>query len=349
MGPPQSPFQPYAASYSNPTGPGDARPTAKQVIADCKAVGSLTGKAIVVTGAASGIGVATAAALYETGAQLFLTARDVPKLEHVIDGIVSASRSTDVPRPIPVEMHLDSLASVRRAAASIRSQTGTLSIIINNAGIMFVPFEKTEDGFESHLAVNHLAHFLLFQELRPLLAKTTKESGVKSRVICVSSSGHRFSSILFDNLNFENGNYNSTIAYGQSKTANIHMADTLTRLYGNQGIIGLSLHPGVILNTDIYRHMSKEALEDLDSKRDHKQIKSLEQGAATTVWAAVSPHFEDVGNGGRYLSDVGECPPMDASKTGVVGVSGYAPHAYDVESADRLWELSCKAVGISWD
>lgn len=127
------------------------------------------------------------------------------------------------------------------------------------------------------------------------------------------------------------------------------MATTLTRLYGDRGIVGLSVHPGVILTTDVYRYMSEEALKDLDSKRDHSQIKTAEQGAATTVWAVVSPHFDGPANGGSYLSDVGECPPMDPSKAGVVGVSGYAPHAYDEESADKLWQLSCKAVGIASD
>lgn len=96
----------------------------------------------------------------------------------------------------------------------------------------------------------------------------------------------------------------------------------------------------------IVSHMSEDALKDLDSKRDHSQIKSAEQGAATMVWAAVSPHFEDVANGGRYLSDVGECPPMDPSKAGVVGVPGYAPHAYDEEAADKLWRMSRHAIGV---
>jgi len=140
---------------------------------------------------------------------------------------------------------------------------------------MFVPFTKVIDGLESHLAVNHLAHFLLFQELYLLLGRTAERSVTKSRVISVSSSGHHFSEILFDNLNFEReDSYDSIIAYGQSTTANIYMANSISRVYAQQNIVGLYVHPGVILGTDIYRHMSAESLISLDKKRERRHIKS---------------------------------------------------------------------------
>jgi NAD(P)-dependent dehydrogenase (short-subunit alcohol dehydrogenase family) len=243
-------------------------------------------------------------------------------------------------------MHLGSFSSVREAASIVRSHTHTLSIIICNAGVMFVPRKLTEDGLDSHLGINHLAHFLLFQELKELLVQGARDSGSLSRVICVSSSGHRFSGINFDDMNFDRVEYDSVAAYGQSKTANIYMANALSRLYARDGIVGLSLHPGVIMETDIRRYMSEQAVSKLHSQTDHRRVKSAEQGVATAVWAAVSPYYEDASRGGRYLSDVGECSPIGANIKHAVGVSGYAPHAYDGVKADRLWQWSCEAVGV---
>ena len=343
------PYQPYATSHIDPQGPGDSRPTAQQILEDSNAIGNSSRKSILITGASSGLGIVTAAALYRTGAQLYLTARDVSKMEQIIDGIVAGYNSaavTSFPRPRSVEMHMDSLTSVRKAAEVVKSHSQTLNTIICNAGVMFVPHEPTEDGFEAHLSINHLAHFLLFQKLKQLLISGAAESQTLSRVVCVSSSGHRFSGINFDDINFDQSKYDPVVAYGQSKTANIYMASTLSRLHGGDGIIGLSLHPGVIMDTDVRRYMSEEAVASLHSQTDPRQVKSAEQGVATTVWAAASPYFEDVSRGGQYLSDVGECSPMDPNVKRAVGASGYAAHAYDEGKADRLWAWSCKAVGI---
>lgn len=345
-----TPFQPYASSHIDPQGPGDSRPTAQQTLEDCNAIGNLTQKSILITGASSGLGVATAAALYRTGAQLYLTSRNIPKMERVIDDIVaehSPTSRTSFPRPRSVEMHMDSFTSIREAAKIVSSQTQTLNAIICNAGVMFVPHEQTKDGFEAHLGVNHLAHFLLFQELKKLLVSGAAQSKSLSRVVCVSSSGHRFSGINFDDINFDQHEYDSVVAYGQSKTANIYMASTLSQLHKSDGIIGLSLHPGVIMETDVRRYMSEEAVEKLHSQTDLRQVKSAEQGVATTVWATVSPYFEDVSRSGRYLSDVGECSPMDPNMERAVGASGYVAHAYDEAKADMLWTWSCKAVGTA--
>ncbi|TKA73649.1 hypothetical protein B0A55_06507 [Friedmanniomyces simplex] len=344
---PTTPYQPYADVHKQTNGPGDARPTALQVVEDCGMLGKLTDKTILITGCSAGIGIDTARALYETGAKLLLTARDVPKLEKVIDDIVShAQHNKTGPKPEAIEIHLDSLASVRKGAEIIKAKSGgKLNILIANAGIMAVPLGKTIDGFESHMGTNHFAHFLLFQLLKPSLLQSAQDSGTASRVITVSSAGHRSSTIRFDDMFWDEdpGAYHKFLGYGQSKTANVYMANSIHRHYADKGVIGLSLHPGAIMTTDLGRHMTKEDFALFgDMSKFAKISKSAEQGAATTVWAAVSPHFEGQ-NGGRYLDDVGESGPMAAGA--LVGGAGYAPHAYDEEAEERLWGVSCRAVG----
>jgi hypothetical protein len=129
---PSTPYQPHAALHKDPQGPGDKRPTALQIVKDCNAVGKLGNKTILITGCSSGIGVETARALYETGARLFLTARDMPKLEKVIDDIVANAENESSERPVPIEMHLDSLESVRKGAEDFKAKSGgKLNILIS--------------------------------------------------------------------------------------------------------------------------------------------------------------------------------------------------------------------------
>ncbi|KXS93831.1 hypothetical protein AC578_8212 [Pseudocercospora eumusae] len=344
---PQSPYEPYAENHKDPQGPGDARPTALQTIKDCNASGKLKGKTILITGTSSGIGVDTAKALYETGAQLFLSARDIPKLEKVIDDIVSNSPSThkNYPRPEALEIHLDSLDSVRKGAEEFLKRSSQLNILINNAGVMACPQSKTKDGFELQIGTNHFAHFLLFQLLKPVLLSSSTPS-FNSRVINVSSAGHRRGGFIFEDYNFTKpGSYDKWRSYAQSKSANIYMASSIERHYGSKGLHGLSLHPGGI-NTELGRHLSEDDYKALDLDKFANILKSSEQGAATTVWAAVSDHFEGK-NGGRYLAECGECGPAPEN-AGIVA-PGYAPHVYDEESEERLWQLSYEAVGLPVD
>ena len=149
---PTNPFQPYASVHVETNGPGDARPTALQVVKDCNQIGKLKGKSALITGCSSGIGVETARALYEGGATLFLTARDMPKLEKVIDDIVSKAEAKGVPRPVGIEMHLDSLAGVRKGVEEFKAKSnGQLNILIENAGVMACPYSQTVDGFERQI------------------------------------------------------------------------------------------------------------------------------------------------------------------------------------------------------
>ncbi|KAM3424969.1 hypothetical protein BST61_g6940 [Cercospora zeina] len=339
---PTKPFKPYAEAHSNPQGAGDARPTALQILKDNNAEGKYKGNTIMITGASSGIGVETARALYESGAQLYLTARDMPKLEKVIEDIVQNATIKDAPHPKPLEMNLDSLDSIRKGAEDFKNQSSKLNILINNAGVMACPQAKTKDDFELQIGTNHFAHFLLFQLLKPLLLSSSTPD-LHSRVVNLSSAGHRFSTIRFHDINFtEPNSYNKWTSYGQSKTANIYMASSIERHYASQGLHGLSVHPGGI-TTELGRHMSPEDFAEITWDKFTDIMKSPPQGAATTVWAAVSGHFEGK-NGGRYLEDCCESSPLP--KEWDTMTPGYATHIYNEADEEKLWKLSCEMLGL---
>ena len=202
---------------------------------------------------------------------------------------------------------------------------------------------KTADGFESQFGTNHLAHFLLFQLLKPTLLASASPT-FASRVVCYSSSGHRAGGIQAPNYNFERGGYSSFAAYGQSKTANLYMANEIERRYGSKGLHGLSLHPGGIA-TGLQKHMPAAVKESWKEPDIANYMKSPAQGAATGVYAALSKEWE--GRGGRYLEDCEEAPPV--SPYGGPMAAGYASHAYDEKKARLLWKDSCQMVGVSDD
>ncbi|KAF9891129.1 hypothetical protein FE257_005065 [Aspergillus nanangensis] len=325
----------YAEVHKNPQGPGDARPTALQIVQDENLTGQMTNKTILITGASSGIGIDTAKALFATNATLYLAARSLDKAKVALGPDLMQS-----PRVHLLELDLSSLRSVRACAAQFLSQSQTLNILIANAGVMAPPEGRTEDGFETQFGTNHLGHFLLFQLLKPaLLAAASPEDN--GRVVVVASSGHRWSEVLFDNYNLE-GEYEPFKAYGQSKTANIWMANEIDRLYGSRGLRAFSLHPGGI-ESGLQQHLPEEQWAGFrDNKEFAVQWKSPEQGAATTVWAAISKSLD--GLGGKYLEDVQIANPVDPA--GSMYSPGYAPHAYSPEKEKRLWDLSLKLVGM---
>ena len=334
-----APIRPYAEQHKSLQGPGDQRPTSEQVVRDQDLAGGLSGSNILITGCTSGIGIETARSLYLTGANIWITARDVAKGNGVVDGL-----STDASRPIKViEMSLDSFASIRKGVDDFLSQMSTLNVLINNASIMACPEGKTADGFELQFGTNHLGHFLLFQLLRPaLLAAATPER--PSRVISVSSTGHRnIKAIDFDNLDFSKSEYNPVIAYSNSKLANIHFANELTRRYESQNLIGLSLHPGSI-KTPLMRYFEGHpAYEAAMADENYQaQTKSVKQGAATSVWAAIGKEW--MHRGGVYLEDVGEADP--AEPEGPAYRPGYGEGAYHPESERKLWQVSERMVGV---
>ncbi|KAF9773237.1 hypothetical protein IL306_008992 [Fusarium sp. DS 682] len=327
----------YAAAHANPQGPGDARPTALQIIKDERMEGKLTGKVIVITGTSSGIGIETVRALTATGAKLFLTARNLIKAKEALSDIFDPSRME------LVEMDQTSLQSVRAAAKSILAKTDKVNILVNNAGIMAIQnLQFTKEGHELQLGTNHLSHFLFFELLRPaLLAGVTPE--FHSRVVVVSSAAHLMSGINdSDNYNFQKGGYTPWGAYGQSKTANIYMANEIERRYGSQGLHALSLHPGLI-ETGLMRHIPEEEFVGYADNDDIRRLsKSPSQGAATTVWAAIGQEWE--GKGGRYLADVAEAEACEDDGNAFTSVR-YGKHVYNAELEGRLWEDSLKLVG----
>ncbi|KAL5456423.1 hypothetical protein PMIN06_003926 [Paraphaeosphaeria minitans] len=331
----------YAAAHENTAGPGDARPTAFQIIKDEEVEGKLAGKVIVITGTSSGIGIETARALSLTGAKLLLTARNLEKAKGALAGILETGRVE------LVEMDNTSLESVRTAAKTILEKSNNqVNLLINNAGIMALPkLEKTKDGFEMQFGVNHLAHFLLFQLLKPaLLASSTAE--FSSRVVNLSSSAHHVASINESgNYNFEKTEYNDMVAYGQAKTANIYMANEIERRYGSQGLHATSVHPGVI-STGLMQHLDPAMVEMLKSdEKLYKMTKSQEQGAATTVWAAIGKEWEN--KGGEYLAECGKTTRGNDNHE-ITG-AGFAGHAYSPESEARLWKDSLEMVKLQDD
>ncbi|KAL7789778.1 hypothetical protein V8C37DRAFT_411106 [Trichoderma ceciliae] len=332
----------YAEADNSPKGPGDARPTALQVVRDEGMTDKLKGKVIVVTGVSSGLGVETVRALATTGASFYLTARDLIKAKGALGDILEPSRMK------LVEMDQNSLKSVRAAAKTILADTDKMSILINNAGIMAIPdLQLTEDGHELQFGVNHLSHFLFFQLLKPaLLAGSTPEFA--SRVVNVSSASHRFNGLLAsDNYDFQKGDYNKWVSYGQSKTANVYMANEIERRYGTRGLHALSLHPGGIA-TGLMRHIPEDEAQAMIAQLDPEilqKLKSPEQGAATQVWAAVGKEWE--GRGGKYLADVAEAKPGPHDRDMLSPTT--ASHTYNAAEETRLWKDSLKIVGLEDD
>lgn len=238
-------------------------------------------------------------------------------------------------------MDQSSLASVHDAVKSILSEVDKINILVNNAGIMGVPERQlSKDCYELQFATNHLSHFLLFQLLKhALLAASSTE--FQSRVIVVASDAHRdFGLNETGNYSFENGDYHPWSAYAQPKRANIHFANELDRRYGSRGLHAWSVHPGVIA-TGLGRFMNEQQLEGLLQDQEiAKYWKSVEQGAATTIWAAVGREHE--GKGGRYLAHCADAPLGAKDRGGYTRVE----YTYNLESESRLWKDSLVMVGL---
>jgi NAD(P)-dependent dehydrogenase (short-subunit alcohol dehydrogenase family) len=293
----------------------------------------LRGKCILVTGASAGLGVETARALAARGAKLILGVRNIEKAQNRLDLVGVAPASYQLR-----ELDLSSLESVRAFAQSLCQDLTRLDVLIANAGVMAFPQELTEDGFEMQFGTNHLGHFVLVNSLVPLLVE-----GAPSRVVMVSSAGHRIADVDLDDPDFVTVPYDPWIAYGRSKTANILFAVELDRRLRWQGVRATAVHPGSI-ETDLERHVtaaSRELLKVRVGPRPQVR-KSVEAGAATSVWAAVVADADEIG--GKYCEN---CSVSSVTSDPASPV-GYYSYALDPERAVALWELSERRVGTSY-
>ncbi|KAI0851283.1 short-chain dehydrogenase [Daldinia vernicosa] len=317
-------------------GPGDSRPTGRDVVEDEDLVGAMGDKVVLITGVSSGMGPETVRVLALTGATIFATARNLDKAREALGASLLEAGRVHL-----LFMDQTDLSSVRKCAAEFRRQSGgKLNVLINNAGVMKTPEGRTKDGFELQFGTNHLSHFLLFYLLKDLLlASSTPE--FHSRVVNISSLGHRYGPVRFDNLNLE-GEYEGWSAYGQSKTANIYMATQIERLYGTQGLHGYSLNPGSFVSPNLQKFCQEEMKAAKSDERVMKYFVSLEQACATSVYAAVSKELE--GKGGLYLEGVSVAGPAPADGDAIE--YGYGEWAFDGEKEEKLWEVSKGLVGV---
>ncbi|KAK3713443.1 hypothetical protein LTR37_008401 [Vermiconidia calcicola] len=342
----------YASVHASPKGPGDARPTAFQILIDNDMVGNLQDKVILITGGSNGLGVDEVKNLARTGARIFFTARDMAKGEKVKaeiledlerDGTVNDSRIEVLKRD------LRSFKSVREAAEKFMSKSDQLNILVNNAGIAMTPHVVTEDGFEQQFQVNHLAHFYLFQLLKPMLLRSSTPE-FNSRVIAVASSAHVLSPPLLGDYNLEKreGGYDPVVAYGQAKSANVWFANELERRYGSQGLHAISAHPGGIETGLQYSHDEASARmveQMLQVPHIKAAMKSVEQGAAPIVNAAIGKEYE--GQGGFYMEDCAVAQPLPDDAP--MMAPGYKSWACNPEDEKRLWLDSLESVGLQDD
>ncbi|OCB55591.1 short-chain dehydrogenase [Mycobacterium vulneris] len=277
---------------------------------------SMHGKTCVITGASSGLGRESARALAAAGAHVVLAARNADALGSTCDWV-----RTEVPRAqvSSVVVDLASLASVRAAAPQIAAVAPVVDVLMNNAGVMFTPFGHTQDGFETQFGTNHLGHFTLTILLRTQFAEGT-------RIVNLSSEGHRLADIDLDDPNWRHRDYDKFAAYGAAKTANILHAVALDQRLRDRGIRAFAVHPGMVA-TNLARHMSREDVVAVSGQARSHAIAVLtpEQGAATQVWAATSPDLD--GRGGLYLAD---CAVRSDAE----------PYATDPGRAEKLWEVS---------
>lgn len=284
----------------------------------------LTGSRAVVTGGASGIGVETARSLARAGADVVLAVRDTAAGERVAADVGATTGRTPEVRPLD-------LADRASVAAFVAGWDGPLDLLVNNAGIMACPLARTPEGWELQLATNHLGHLGLAVGLHPALA-----AAGSARVVSVSSVGHFGSPVVLDDLHFERRPYEPWSAYGQSKTANVLFAVEATRRWQRDGVTANALMPGGIM-TGLQKHVTQEVKDSwAELERSGKAFfKTTQQGAATTLVAAVAPELDGVG--GRYLED---CQEADVVEDDATASSGVRRWALDPAVAEQLWDAS---------
>lgn len=309
---------------------------------------NLTGKTALITGASTGLGLETTRTLAGAGCRVILTARPGQKLD---DALAAVRQDFPAVQADAVALELTDFDSIRACAAAVQQLTDKLDLLVNNAGIMAVPFARTPAGCESQFGTNHIGHFLLTNLLVPLLLKAGK-----ARVVNLSSGGHKHCPVDFSDIHWQTREYNKWGAYGQAKTANALFTVALQKRLGDKGVSVFAVHPGAI-PTELGRHLTQEDIEALmnsksfggekkesgGTSRGRLLFKDIPQGAATTVWAATSPDLE--GKGGLYLEDCGIAEEVPVG----VAEHGYYAWAVDPAAAEQLWQVSEQIVGQTFN
>ena len=303
----------------------------------------LSGKRILVTGVSAGLGVGTARALVAHGAHVTGAARDLAKAERATGQVRAAATSAGAFELVALD--LASLASARACADALVAKGEPFDLVIANAGVMACPFGHTADGFEIQFGTNHLGHFVLVNRIASLMRPS-------ARLVNLSSSGHRYADVNLDDPNFEHTPYEPFVAYGRSKTANILFAVEFDRRHKAAGIRATAVHPGGIA-TELgrYAYAEPDALqkrvdqinaEHAEAGKPAFSLKSVPQGAATSVWAGVVAPADVVG--GRYCENCHVAQRLEGDTFSAVS-EGVRPYALDPEHAKALWARSEKMVG----
>ncbi|EWC45682.1 hypothetical protein DRE_05243 [Drechslerella stenobrocha 248] len=303
----------------------------------------IAGKTVLITGVSpSTIGSEFTLTLSAHAPKLVIIAtRSQKNLDEVTADI--ASKYPEVPVK-SVLLDLASLESARKAGDEIASweDVPIIDVLVNNAGIMAVPYKKTVDGFESQFAINHLGHFVFTKRVMPKILAAAR-AGREPRIVNISSSGHNVHGINWDDINFSDGEtYDMWNAYGQSKTANILFSVELAERYRDAGVSSFSVHPGSVLGTHLGTHIPMEDIMGfLNSGRAPEPglsqvFKTLSQGASTHVVAAFDPEIKE--HSGNYFVDCAVSPEARRKDW-----------ALDKDNAKRLWELSEQLVGEKFD
>jgi NAD(P)-dependent dehydrogenase (short-subunit alcohol dehydrogenase family) len=311
------------------TGPFGATSTTDEVLEGV----SLRGKRILVTGASAGLGVETARTLAAHGAQVVGAARDLDKAQRATEPVLAQAANGGGLEL--VELDLASLKSVRACADGLVADGRLFDLVIANAGVMACPKSATADGFETQFGTNHLGHFVLINRIASLFKPG-------SRLVNLSSAGHRFSDVDLEDPNFDHTPYAEFVAYGRSKTANILFAVEFDRRHKDRGVRATAVHPGGI-QTELGRHMTPEVtqmmLDSINAANSSSGApafswKSIPQGAATSVWAGVVAPADLVG--GLYCEDCHVAEPAEGDDIR----GGVRAYALDAERAKALWAKS---------
>jgi NAD(P)-dependent dehydrogenase (short-subunit alcohol dehydrogenase family) len=332
----------YNGALQKPIGSGfNATSTTSDVI---KGI-DLTGKIAIITGGYAGIGLETTRTLTQAGATVIVPARDTAKARKNLNGIVNVELET---------MDLMNSSSVNAFAEKFLASGRPLHLLVNNAGIMWVPLNRDALGYESQLSTNHLGHFLLTARLWPALKKANG-----ARVIAVSSFGHQMAPFNFEDPNFLHREYHTLQGYGQSKTANNLFAVELDRRGSDFNVHAFSLHPGSVNGTDLGRVAPMELFQQMGTHDANGNIfenvaaklKTIEQGAATTVWCATSPQLNTIGGVYCENADVAELDlgNIEHKYDEPWTLRGVQPYSLNETNAKRLWKLSEEMTDITFD